>query len=68
MAQEKGFNVTSGFFPNAVETPFDIITMFQVLEHTSVPHTILEKTKQILKPHGHLILGVPDSEGPVKKF
>jgi SAM-dependent methyltransferase len=39
---------------------FDLIILFQVLEHIPDPETILKQCVQLLKPNGMLIVGVPN--------
>jgi SAM-dependent methyltransferase len=41
-------------------TRFDLIIMFQVLEHISEPVTLLRECAQRLAPGGHLIMNVPN--------
>lgn len=42
---------------------FDLITIFQTLEHVGEPGKFLEETKRILKPGGLVILSTPDAGG-----
>jgi 2-polyprenyl-3-methyl-5-hydroxy-6-metoxy-1,4-benzoquinol methylase len=44
---------------------FDVITLFDVLEHTPEPAWFLEKIKRILKPGGHIALTMPNSQRPI---
>ena len=41
-------------------TKFDVITMWDVLEHTHHPLKILAKAQKLLKPGGLLIFSIPD--------
>jgi 2-polyprenyl-3-methyl-5-hydroxy-6-metoxy-1,4-benzoquinol methylase len=70
IARSRGFHVLSGNFPESLNLPansnFDVITMFQVLEHVSEPDNIILKAKNLLKDNGFLIIGVPDNEGCVR--
>lgn len=43
-----------------IEDTFDLITMWHVLEHLSDPITVLKKLGNCLKPHGRLIVEVPN--------
>jgi 2-polyprenyl-3-methyl-5-hydroxy-6-metoxy-1,4-benzoquinol methylase len=45
------------------ENYFDVVTMWQVLEHLPCPLTILEKVHSVLKPGGLLVLSTPDIGG-----
>ena len=38
---------------------FDLVFLLEVLEHLDYPETALKEIKRVLKPGGHLILGVP---------
>jgi len=42
---------------------FDVITMWDVLEHTHYPLKILAKANDLLKPGGLLIFSIPDPNG-----
>lgn len=55
-----GLKITKGIFPNVpLEGTFDIITMFDVLEHCDDDVATLEKIKTILTPKGTIVLTVP---------
>lgn len=41
------------------ELRFDVITMFEVLEHTSDPFAVVCAIKNVLKPNGALVMSVP---------
>ena len=45
------------------ENHFDVITLWQVLEHVPYPLMILKEVYRILKPEGLLALSTPDIEG-----
>ena len=40
--------------------PFDVVCAFHVLEHVVDPWTFLARTREVLEPHGHLALEVPN--------
>ena len=51
------------------ENYFDVITLWQVLEHVPYPSMILEEVHRILKPGGVLAMSTPDIGGiPAKIF
>jgi len=51
------------------ENCFDIVTLWQVLEHLPYPLAILKEAHRILKPGGLLIVSTPDIEGiPARIF
>jgi 2-polyprenyl-3-methyl-5-hydroxy-6-metoxy-1,4-benzoquinol methylase len=41
---------------------FDVVTMYQVLEHIANPRAVLEECHRILKPGGRLLVSVPNIE------
>jgi 2-polyprenyl-3-methyl-5-hydroxy-6-metoxy-1,4-benzoquinol methylase len=45
------------------ENHFDVVTLWQVLEHVPYPLTILQEVHRILKPGGLLAVSTPDIEG-----
>jgi SAM-dependent methyltransferase len=54
-----------GSFPDLapqLEERFDVVTMFQYLEHTRDPVAELRAAKRVLRPNGHLVIEVPDPE------
>jgi 2-polyprenyl-3-methyl-5-hydroxy-6-metoxy-1,4-benzoquinol methylase len=44
-----------------IETSFDVITSFHVIEHIKNPHTILKQLKKHLNDKGKLIIEVPNA-------
>jgi len=62
--QEYGIAVKFGDL-NQLNLPgdhFDVITMWDILEHVSNPKQMLEETKRVLKPDGILLLRVPNGD------
>jgi SAM-dependent methyltransferase len=45
-------------FPDAT---FDVVTMWEVIEHLPDPRTTLAEVKRILRPGGRLVLSTPDA-------
>ena len=39
---------------------FDVVTMFETLEHVDTPNEFMENIKKLLKPNGVLIMSVPN--------
>jgi 2-polyprenyl-3-methyl-5-hydroxy-6-metoxy-1,4-benzoquinol methylase len=50
------------------ENYFDVITLWQVLEHVPYPLTVLREVHRILKPGGLLATSTPDIEGILAKI
>ncbi len=50
------------------EKGFDIICLFQLLEHLADPVGFLKDLNLLLKPEGVILIGVPDIEGPIRHF
>lgn len=47
------------FFDIAVDEKYDILTMWDVLEHIDDCDAVIDKAKKMIKPNGYLILQVP---------
>jgi len=47
---------------------FDIICMFEVLEHLQYPQDFINKAKKFLKPGGKIVLSVPSRERMLKNL
>ncbi len=61
---ELGFQVLSGFFEDAYfEKPFDILTMWYVIEHFTDLYLILSRVNRLLKPGGVFAFSTPNSSG-----
>jgi 2-polyprenyl-3-methyl-5-hydroxy-6-metoxy-1,4-benzoquinol methylase len=45
------------------ENHFDVVTLWQVLEHVPYPLTVLKEVHRILKPEGLLVVSTPNIEG-----
>jgi SAM-dependent methyltransferase len=59
--QELGLPVfVGGMEALSPEPLFDLIIIFQVLEHLADPATTLKQCAQLLKPEGRLVIGVPN--------
>jgi predicted TPR repeat methyltransferase len=63
LAQKKGLDVIHGTMANVdVNMPlFDVITMWDVLEHMPDPITDLKRAREMLQNDGLLVLNTPDS-------
>ena len=47
---------------------FDVVTLFQILEHLEAPFQVVKQVKEVMKPGGLMIVTVPDAGGPVRHF
>lgn len=65
LARAKGLQV-SGRGIHEMEETFDMIFLFQVLEHLERPGEFVGKLAQRLNPGGHLVLAVPNPNGFMK--
>lgn len=66
LAREKGLVVTSQSIEK-LEKSFDMIVLFQVLEHLDEPGKILSEIERKLNPGGILIIAVPNPDGYLKE-
>lgn len=65
-ARQYGLHVHEGFI-DEVELPgqhYDLITIWHVLEHTENPLGVLQRLRAALRSGGHLVVEVPNLEGP----
>ena len=62
IASKKNMKIFNGSLYNAkyLESSFDVILLFHVIEHMLDPMHELNEIRRILKPNGHLIIGTPD--------
>ena len=70
-AQERfGVRVLSTTFEAArlAEQSFDVVTMWDVLEHTAEPAAIVDKAAHLLRPGGILALNVPNIESVIARL
>lgn len=63
--REFGLDVEVGLFEKMQfpENYFDVVTLWQVLEHLSQPLTVLKEAHRVLKPGGLLAVSTPDFGG-----
>lgn len=66
-AREQGFEVHGRLLheltPEITHGPFDVISLFQVVEHVPNPVLVMQQAAQWLKPGGHIAISVPAEEG-----
>ena len=59
--QQLGYNaVAQDFMRHTFDSVFDVISMFDMLEHVAYPQEALRKSAQLLRPGGILVLSLPD--------
>lgn len=66
LAVTKGYQILSLTDENVVsnyQSSFDLIVLFQVLEHLDNPLEFLNQLKPLLKPQGRVIVTVPNARG-----
>lgn len=63
-AQDLGFDVFSGFLEEARydDQSFDLVTLFEVIEHLSDARPIAQETYRILKPGGIWLIGTGNAQ------
>ena len=68
--REFGLNVEAKPFKELQfpENYFDVVTLWQVLEHVPYPFMVLKEVHRILKPGGLLATSTPDIEGIMAKI
>ncbi len=64
IGRAKGHNIITGkiFDPEFPDGYFDVVTMFDVLEHVIQPKAVLSEVHRILKKKGLLVINTPDAE------
>ncbi len=69
-ARRRGLAVVNDFFPNSLEGrgPFDVVTVFMVLEHVPDPISFLREAKKLLKPSGLLLIFSPNDYSPLQQI
>lgn len=70
LAREKGIaDVEAGEFSEFCarrrEGEFEVITLFDVLEHTPEPARLVARLKPLLKPGGHVVITLPNADRPL---
>jgi SAM-dependent methyltransferase len=62
-ARASGFKVFNGYLKEASfpAASFDVITLFELIEHITDPLALLEECGRILKPNGVIIINTPNA-------
>ncbi|MEW5894765.1 MAG: class I SAM-dependent methyltransferase [Candidatus Omnitrophota bacterium] len=68
--QNYGLSITPGtiFDLNQKNESFDVITLWDVLEHTLDPKSVLTECRRLLKPNGILVINYPDIGSWIARF
>lgn len=69
-AQLAGFEVFSGFLheANYPDKSFDVITLFEIVEHVGDPLVLIAECRRILKPGGVLVINTPNADSWTAQF
>ncbi|GAB4487454.1 MAG: methyltransferase domain-containing protein [Thermodesulfovibrionales bacterium] len=67
---EKGLNIITGKLEDAgfEKESFDVIVINHVLEHVEQPRAMLCNVRELLKPEGMLVIGVPNAASLMAKL
>lgn len=61
IAQKRGINVTVDYFEKAeIKEKYDLIIFNHVFEHVENPQDVMEKTYELLKPGGIVLISLPN--------
>ncbi len=68
--REYGLDLRQGTLheQNFSKEEFNVVSMFDVIEHLSQPGKILDEVKRILHPEGHLIINYPEYDSWPRKI
>jgi SAM-dependent methyltransferase len=64
-ARSLGRNVQLERLEDQKPASFDVVTLFQVLEHVVDPESFLSSAARCVTPSGHLIVSTPNMNGPM---
>lgn len=69
-AKNIGFDVYAGYLHDAAypDGKFDIVTLFEIVEHLSDPTALIAECKRVLKPGGILAINTPNAASWTAKF
>jgi len=69
-AQKQGLEVFQGYLQEAgfPDNHFDIVTLFEVIEHLTEPLDLISEIRRILKPGGLLLIGTGNADSWTVKY
>ncbi|HPX96401.1 MAG: class I SAM-dependent methyltransferase [Syntrophomonadaceae bacterium] len=64
LKNEKGFDVRYGNLEDIgfENSEFDVVTMWDVIEHVNDPHRLLHEIRRLVIPNGYLVIRVPNGD------
>jgi SAM-dependent methyltransferase len=60
-----GRHVTLGLLEDVPPSSYDVVTLFQVLEHVPDPESFISVAARCLRPGGKIIVSTPDQDGVI---
>ncbi|MDE3022274.1 MAG: class I SAM-dependent methyltransferase [Pseudomonadota bacterium] len=69
-SQSKGFNVFHGFLREAhyPDYSFDVIVLFEIIEHVITPLQLIKECERILSPGGIILINTPNASSYTARF
>jgi len=69
-SQHYGIDIRAGtiYDMQLPDAHFDVVTLWDVLEHTPDPKKVLDECRRVLKPNGLLIVNYPDIEALIARL
>jgi len=67
ICRSKGLNATTAGL-DSLQQKFDMVLLFEVLEHMENPAETIESLLNVLKPNGVLVMAVPNPDGYLKEI
>lgn len=69
-ARRRGLDVRTGTLETAAlpEESFDVLTLWDVIEHLTDPATELERARKLLRPDGWLVVHTMDIDAPIARL
>lgn len=70
IAQSRGLDVRAGTLdsPDLAAESFDVVTLWDVIEHLADPATELQRARALLRPGGWLVIHTMDIDAPIARL